>query len=79
MLEHDSAKVVRQMSRARILRVAIDAPIMPGMSGEVPQAVMGLLHALGQLDDGSEFYTVVVESEQQLDWLKHFVAPNQQL
>jgi hypothetical protein len=48
---------------------------MPLMSEGVAQAVMGLVHALEQLD-GSEFYTVVAESDQQLDWLKSFVAPN---
>jgi glycosyltransferase involved in cell wall biosynthesis len=61
------------------LRVAIDARILPGLVGGVAQAVMGLIHALGQLNDGSESYILVVDSQEQLDWLKPFAGRNQRI
>ena len=66
------------MDRTADLKVAIDAQIMPGTSGGVAPVVMGLIHALGHLDDGGEVYSIIVGSEQQLQWLKPFVGPNQQ-
>jgi glycosyltransferase involved in cell wall biosynthesis len=61
------------------LRVAIDATqIVSGGSGGVAQAILGLVHALGQLNDGSEEYVIVVDSQQQMDWLRPLSASNQQ-
>jgi glycosyltransferase involved in cell wall biosynthesis len=65
------------MSGGEGLGVAIDAPILPGTAGGVAQFVAGLISALGKLDDGSETYTIVVGSQEQLDWLKRYGGPNQ--
>lgn len=67
------------MERAEHLKVAINAKIIPGTSGGVAQAVLGLLHALGQLSDGPEEYIIIVESQQQSNWLKPYIGPNQQI
>jgi glycosyltransferase involved in cell wall biosynthesis len=61
------------------LKVAIAAPITPGTSGGVATFIMGLVRALGRLHDGPEIYTIVVESQQQLDCLKPHSGANQQL
>ena len=63
--------------RRTCLQVAIDAQIMPGAAGGVAPFIACLIHALGQLCDGSEFYTVVVGSPQQASWLQPFLGPNQ--
>jgi glycosyltransferase involved in cell wall biosynthesis len=65
------------MSQTKHLKVAIDACIDPG--GGVSMFIMGLVHALGQLDDSPEKYIIIVESEEQFNWLKPFIGPNQQL
>jgi glycosyltransferase involved in cell wall biosynthesis len=43
------------------------------------QALMGLIHALGKLDDGPEQYTLVVQSPQLMDWLEPYCGPNQHI
>ena len=35
---------------------------------------MGLIKALGKLEDGPERYTIVAHSADQLDWLKPLAA-----
>ena len=61
------------------LRVAIDAAeVLPERNGGVAQAIQGLVHALGELDDGPEDYLIIVDSENQIDWLRPFTAANQQ-
>jgi len=45
----------------------------------VAQAAMALIDGLGRLSDGSEAYTIIVESQQQSDWLRPFIGPNQRL
>jgi glycosyltransferase involved in cell wall biosynthesis len=40
---------------------------------------MGLIHALGKLDDGPEKYTLVVQSPELMDWLKPYCGPNQRI
>ena len=59
------------------LNVAIDPQIMPGPTGGVAQAAMSLVSGLGQLTDGPETYIIIVNSQQQLEWLKPFAGPNQ--
>jgi glycosyltransferase involved in cell wall biosynthesis len=59
------------------LKVAIDAQIIPGTWGGVSTAVKSLIRDLGRLDDGNETYIIVVESEQQLEWLKPVLGSNQ--
>ena len=65
------------MPDAEFPRIAIDAPIRYGKSGGVGQAILGLLRALGQLADGGELYTVVVESGDTMDWLRAYAGKNQ--
>ena len=65
------------MSRSEPLNVAIDAQITPGISGGVATLTMCLVHALGQLQDGDEIYTIIVRTQDQLDWLKRYAGPNQ--
>ena len=60
------------------LKTAIDAPITFAKAGGVGQAILGLIHALGQLDDGDESYTIIVESGETKDWLRPFAGPNQE-
>ena len=59
------------------LNVAIDPQIMPGICGGVAQAAMNLVSGLGQLTDGPETYIIIVQSQQQLEWLKPFAGSNQ--
>ena len=47
--------------------------------GGVFQSTMGLIHALGRLDDGRERYTIVAQTRESMEWLKPHVGPNQQL
>lgn len=61
------------------LKIAIDARVTPGLTGGVAQAIMSLVHGIGQLKDGDEFYTIVVASQAQWNWLQPFLGPNQQL
>jgi len=67
------------MSSSDLLRIAIDAPVKPGACGGVAQMIMGLIHALGQLDDGPEEYLVVVNTPEQYNWLEPHIGPNQEL
>jgi glycosyltransferase involved in cell wall biosynthesis len=61
------------------MKVALDAQKTVGMSGGVTSFIVNLIHSLGQLRDGSETYTIIVKSQQQLDMLKPFIGPNQRL
>jgi glycosyltransferase involved in cell wall biosynthesis len=60
------------------MKVAIDAQILPGVTGGIAVAVKSLLQGLGQLE-GPEQYVVVVDSDEQQAWLTPFLAPNQRL
>ena len=61
------------------MRIAIDAQLQPtGHWGGVEQFVLGLVHALGRLDDGAEEYVIVGHWEN-ADWLKPHLGPNQEL
>jgi len=59
------------------LRVAINAQFMPGRGvGGVESALIGLLKALAQLEDGPEQYTVI-GPQQDPAWLKPYLGHNQ--
>jgi len=61
----------------RNLTVAIDAQLLPNSgSGGVESAMIGLIRALGQLDDGTEEY-IIVGPWQDPDWLKPYLGPSQ--
>lgn len=61
------------------MQIAIDTQLQPtGHWGGVEQFVLGLVHALGKLDDGTEEYIIVGHWEN-VDWLKPHIGRNQQL
>jgi glycosyltransferase involved in cell wall biosynthesis len=66
------------MSRIECLNVAIDAPVMPETGAGVAQFIGSLISALGQLQDGSETYTIIAGSQEQLKWLRSCGGANQQ-
>jgi glycosyltransferase involved in cell wall biosynthesis len=43
------------------------------------QVILGLVHALGKLDDGPERYVIVVQSEALKEWLTPHSGPNQEI
>jgi len=60
-------------------RIAINAQIPPNKgSGGVEQALIGLVTALGKLQDGPEEY-VLIGPWQEPDWLKPFLGGNQRI
>jgi len=64
---------------SKVLKVAIDAQILPGSgSGGVEQVITGLVHALGNLEDGDEEY-VIIGPWQNPEWLKPYIGPNQRI
>jgi hypothetical protein len=67
------------MSSRDPLRIAINVRVSDGSSGGIFQSTVGLIHALGKLDDGPEQYTLVVASPEQVEWLKPFCGPNQKI
>jgi glycosyltransferase involved in cell wall biosynthesis len=61
------------------LRIAINAQLMPnGGAGGVESVLIGLVSALGRLDDGPEEY-VIIGPWQEPDWLKPYLGPNQRI
>jgi glycosyltransferase involved in cell wall biosynthesis len=61
------------------MKVAIDVRMELGLAGGVAIAVKSLLQGLGQLPDGDEEYTVVVDGEEQGAWCAPFLGPNQRV
>ena len=59
------------------LKVAIDARVTPASAGGVAQVMLGLIRALGHLDDPSTSYKIIVESEVEQDFLKAHLGVNQ--
>lgn len=57
------------------LRVAIDGRVHPRTWGGVAHAAMGLIHSLGKLD-GEEEYLIVVDADEQEEWLSRYLGPN---
>lgn len=66
------------MSSSDRINIAISVQVMPGVSGGVVQALVGLIHFLGRLD-GPENYRIIVESYEMLEWIKQYCGPNQQI
>ena len=60
------------------MKVAIDAQILPGVTGGIAVAVKSLLQGLGQLE-GPEEYVVVIDSEEQRAWLAPFLGAQHHL
>lgn len=61
------------------LKVLIDAQVPPGGHwGGVEQFIIGLVYALGQLNDGPEEY-IVINPWQDPNWLKPYLGPNQRI
>lgn len=61
------------------LRIAINAQLLPcGGSGGVEQALIGLVAALGKLEDGPEQYELI-GPWQEPDWLRPYLGPNQRI
>jgi glycosyltransferase involved in cell wall biosynthesis len=61
------------------LRVAIDARLNPGQGcGGIESVLIGLVHALGQLEDGNEEYVIIGPSDEPY-WLKSYIGPNQSI
>jgi len=59
-----------------MLKTAINAQILPGGgSGGVEQVLIGLVYALGKLEDGEEEY-VLVTHPRKPDWLKPYMGKN---
>lgn len=60
-------------------RIAINAQLQPNKgSGGVEQGLIGLVSALGRLENGPEEY-VIIGPWQEPDWLKPFLGPNQSI
>lgn len=60
-------------------KIAINAQVLPNSgSGGVESVLIGLIHALGQLDDGPEEY-VIIGPWQNAEWLKPYIGPNQRI
>lgn len=61
------------------LRIAINAQFLPGGgAGGVESVLIGLVHALGQLNDGPEEY-FIIGPWQNPGWMKPYLGPNQRI
>jgi glycosyltransferase involved in cell wall biosynthesis len=61
------------------LRVAINAGVTPGVNGGNVQSTIGLVRALGSLNDGAEEYVLIVGSPDQRELLMPYCGPNQRI
>lgn len=66
-------------SSRRRLHVGIVSRALPGEIGGIAQATMGLVHALGKLEDGDEQYSIIVRAPEQAEWLAPHCGPNQRV
>lgn len=62
----------------QLLKVAIEANIPHAESGGVGQALLSLVHGLGQLRNEAESYTIIVRSESQKERLKSHLGSGQE-
>ena len=63
----------------RPMRVAVGAELVPGQSlGGIEQITLGLVSALGRLDDGDEEYLIISHRDAP-DWLTSYLGPNQRI
>jgi glycosyltransferase involved in cell wall biosynthesis len=60
------------------LRVAINAQLRRYRAGGIESVLAGLVHALGQLKDGSEEYIIIGHSADP-QWLEAYMGPNQRI
>lgn len=61
------------------LKIAIDAQLkLNSGSGGIESAMIGLIRALGQSEDGPEEY-IIIGPWQDPDWLKPYLGPNQRI
>lgn len=60
------------------IRVAINAQLLPSSGGGVRSVLVGVVRALGQLQDGPEEY-VIIGPWQNPEWLKPYIGPNQRI
>ncbi|MFQ5856391.1 MAG: glycosyltransferase family 4 protein [Anaerolineae bacterium] len=61
------------------LRVAINAQLIPdGSAGGIQQAVLGLIHTLGQLEDNDIEYVIIAHAWAP-QWLRPYLGENQRL
>ena len=68
-----------QFTTAQSLTIAIDSEVLPGgEAGGVEQVLIGLVHALGRLNDGPEQY-IIIGPNQQPNWLAPYLGPNQRI
>jgi glycosyltransferase involved in cell wall biosynthesis len=58
------------------LKIAINAQISPGAAGGVASILIGLISALGKLEDGQDEF-IVIGPHHELDWLQSHIGPNQ--
>ena len=65
------------VSKSEKLSVAIDVTVDPATAGGIAQVILGLVHALGALRDGTEEYLLVVDSDAQVEYFRSFMGPNQ--
>src|SRR4029077_952384 len=61
------------------MKVAIDARILPGVTGGVAVAVKTLVQGLGQVVASDEQYTIIVDRVEQQAWISSFLGPNQRV
>ena len=62
------------------LRIAINAQLIPTAGAGGTQTVLiGLVHALGELDGPEEYVLIAPWKEKEPDWLKPFVGENQSI
>ena len=67
------------MGSGNHLQVAIKIGVSSGASGGIFQSTVGLVYALGKLDDGPEEYVLVVKTQEHADWLRPYSGPNQRI
>ena len=60
------------------MKIAIDAEIYPYNQGGVTSVIIGLVSALGKLQDSNDEYIIICDP-QDPDWLKPYLAENQQV
>ncbi len=78
-INSESKKLVRKLGNAKPLKVAIDAQLLPGGgAGGVEQFTVGLVYALGRLNDSSEEY-IIVGPWQEPAWLESYLGANQHI
>lgn len=71
-------RMMNKSTRDQTLRVAINAQVINSGGGGTKSVLIGLVHALGQLNDGTEEY-VIIGPWQNPEWLRPYIGPNQRI